>query len=437
MSPIPSNRPNIIVIMADELRDDIVRHTLGVRVPLPHLDRLREGGVTLANCFCQTPTCCPSRGSFSTGKYPHQLGLWNHLDALPPEERTMGHHFAARGYDAVAIGKTHNMCPGFRSITYDHTTAFAANHGYTVTDEDCVGVFDGPEEAFGDFIACRQFDEFLAARSGDQPFLAHVGIYSPHPPLYPPRRFAEQFDWREIVLPFVPESEAASKPKKQAVPRGRWEALSDASRKKVIATVLGMSVLVDECVGRIVESLKAHDCWKNTIVVFTSDHGDLMGAHGMLGKFFNHYEEALRVPMILRLPGDAHAGTLRSELTEMLDIYPTLCELAGVPLPDAAHTLPGRSLVPLLHGDTTDTRKFVFSQIEHAYMIRSEDWKLVVHTEDISELYHLATDPGEHQNLFGRPEWQAVERDLLLHLVQVLGTHRRQGFHCGKNGFFG
>ncbi len=430
--------PNIVIIMADEIRQDVVMHTYPVDVPLPNLDRLRREGVTLANCFCQTPTCCPSRGSFVTGKYPHQLGLWNHGCVLPPEERTLGHHFAAHGYDAVAIGKTHGMCPGFRSITYDlRATMGSTNHGYNVTDDDCVGVFEGPEDAFCDFVACRQFDEYLDGRRVDRPFLTHIGIYSPHPPLYPPRRFAESVDWRTINLPPVWEEEPRTKPEKQAVPRGRWEKLSDESRKKVIATALGMSMLVDDCVGRVVQSLESRGLLENTILVFTSDHGDLMGAHGILGKFLNHYEEALRVPMILRLPGGQHAGLRRDELTEMLDLYPTLCGLSAVPLPDQPHTPAGRSLVPLFDGDVATARDFAFSQIEHAYMVRTAEWKLVYHTADRSELYHLAADPGERVNLFGRPECREVERDLLLKMVQVLGACRREGFNRGKNGYFG
>lgn len=432
-----SNPPNIVIIMADELRDDIVRHRFSPDPALPNLDRLRTQSVTFTNSFCQTPTCCPSRGSFATGKYPHQLGLWNHGDRVPPEERTLGHHFSAHGYDAVAIGKTHNMCPGFRSIMYDYKRAFVGPHGYNVTDENCVGTFDGPEEEYGDFITCRQFEEYLAGRDPGQPFIAHVGIYAPHPPLYPPQRFTELHDWREIELPAVPEGEAVTKPRKQAIPRERWDALSDVGKKKVIATVLGMSTLVDECVGRIVAALQARGLWDNTILVFTADHGDLMGAHGMLGKFYNHYEEALRVPMILRLPGDHAAGSERSELIELLDIFPTLCELTGLPLPEGAHQLPGRSLRPLIEGDPTTARDFVFSQIEHAYMVRTKEWKLVYHTEDVHELYHLARDPGEHVNLFGRPEVAAIERELLMNIVQVLGTHRRQGFNRGKAGWFG
>lgn len=435
---MPGNaKPNIVIIMADELRDDVVRHLYPIRTPMPNLDRLRQDGVTFANCFCQTPTCCPSRGSFVTGKYPHQLGLWNHRCVLPAEERTLGHHLSAHGYDAVAFGKTHGMCPGFRSVTYDlRTTMASANHGYRVTDADCVGVYEGPEDAYCDFVACRQFDEYLGGHDG-RPFVSHIGIYAPHPPLYPPRRFAELHDWRAMGLPPAWPEEAGGKPRKQATPRGHWEALSDEGRRKVIAAVLGMSTLVDTCVGRVVESLRRHRQWDNTVLVFTSDHGDLMGAHGLLGKFYNHYEEALRVPMILRVPDDRQRGRQLDQLIEMIDVYPTLCELAGVPMPFPPHTPAGRSVVPLLAGEGAAARDCVFSQIEHAYMVRTTEWKLVVHTDDVSELYHLATDPGERENLYGRPETGAVERDLLRRIVQVLGTHRREGFNIGRNAYFG
>lgn len=431
-------KPNLVIIMADEIRQDVVMHNYARNVPLPHVDELRRDGVTFADCFCQTPTCCPSRGSLATGKYPHQLQLWNHGCRLPPEERTLGHHFSGLGYESVAFGKTHNMCPGFRSVTYDvKATMGSTNHGYNITDDNCVGVFAGPEEDFCDFVVCRQFDDFLGGRSAGQPFLAHIGIHAPHPPLYPPRRFAEMFDWRGIDLPPVWEEEARTKPAKQQAPRARWHALSDTGRRKVIATALGMSALVDECVGRIVKSLGDRGLLEDTLLVFTSDHGDLLGAHGMLGKFLNHYEESLRVPLILRLPGRAHAGAAPAGLTELVDVYPTLCDLAGVPWPEAPNTLAGRSLAPLIDGTGEHPREYVFSQIEHASMVRTDAWKLVHHTDDRCELYHLAADPGERQNLFGSPGTREIERDLLLKMMQTLGTHRREGFNPGSNGFFG
>ena len=120
---------NIVFIMADEIRNDVTLHENYPFVSMPNIDRLRREGVTFRNTFCQTPTCCPSRGSVFTGKYPQQLGLYNHGCLLPTEEKTMGHYFSERGYDAVAFGKTHHMNPGFRSYTYDmEATMGSTNH---------------------------------------------------------------------------------------------------------------------------------------------------------------------------------------------------------------------------------------------------------------------------------------------------------------------
>jgi len=227
--------PNVVIVMADELRNGVVLHQHRHPVAMPNLDRLRNSAVTLEKCFCQTPTCCRSRGSFATGKYPHQLQLWNHAYRFPPEEWTMGHYFSDHGYDAGAFGKIHGMCPGFRSVIYDVITATgSSNHGCTVSDEDCTNVFEKPEEESCDFIACRQIDKYLGDLASDRPFLTHIGIYSPHPPLYPPRRLAEMYDRREVELSPARENEPATKPEKQNIPRGRWNALSDDSRKTFV-----------------------------------------------------------------------------------------------------------------------------------------------------------------------------------------------------------
>ena len=167
--------------MADEIRNDV---TLGENYPFvttPNIDRLRNDGVTFRNTFCQTPTCCPSRGSALTGKYPQQLGLYNHSCLLPTDEKTMGHHFSEHGYDSVAFGKTHHMNPGFRSYTYDIAATMGSdNHGYNVDGNTAVGTFVKNSAEFCDFKACKQFGEYINHEwNAPQPFLAYVGIYSP------------------------------------------------------------------------------------------------------------------------------------------------------------------------------------------------------------------------------------------------------------------
>jgi choline-sulfatase len=211
---------NLIIIMADQLRQDIVHHTRYPFVQLPNLDRLRDDGVTLGECFSQYPICCPSRASFITGKYPHQLGMWNNHCRFPVEERDLGHHLSVHGYDAVAFGKTHAMAPGFRSVRYDtRATMGSGNHGFDLTPGREVGVFEGDEEDYCDFVAVRQFADYLDSECNGRPFAALLGIYAPHPPLFPPRRFAELYPPDAIELPAVPEGEADAKPAIQQVVR--------------------------------------------------------------------------------------------------------------------------------------------------------------------------------------------------------------------------
>lgn len=432
-----THHPNILIIMADEIRADVVLHAKYPFVRTPNLDRLRAHGTTFRQAFCQTPTCCPSRGSFTTGKYPQELGLYNHGCVLPPEEKTMGHWFAENGYDAVAFGKTHNMNPGFRSVTYEiGQTMGTSNHGYKVTDDTATGVFNGPKDDFCDFVACRQFDDYLTSQDRGKPFLAFVGIYSPHPPLYPPAEYASLYSPDSIELPPDDEAEWATKPQMQGVPRQRWHAVNEETRRRIVATALGMTTLVDDCVGRLLDTLEREGELDSTIIVFTSDHGDQMGEHGMLGKFFNFYEASLRVPLIMRGPGIA-AGKDRDQLVELTDVYPTLCDLTGIARPVAPNELSGRSLDTILQDPDTPHRDYVHCMIEKAHMVRTDHYKCAVYEEDRGELYDLQADPMATNNLYDNPAVRDTQLELTTEIVRHLTRHRRSVFNPGKNGFFG
>jgi len=430
---------NLLIIMADELRHDIVLHERYPFVPLPALDRLRREGITAQNCFSQFPVSCPSRASFITGKYPHQISVWSNALRLPAVERDLGHHLSAHGYDAVAFGKTHNTNPGFRSIAYDLKTAIGFNnHGYDVDSERITGVYEGPEEEYCDFVACRQFDEYVRGRGPrDKPFAAFIGIYAPHPPLYPPKRFAAMFDPEAIDLPEVPPSEGDDRPAIQADTRRKWLQHPPAAQRRIVAHYLGMCALVDACVDRLLQTLAATGQLEETIVVFTADHGEQLGDHNMVGKFYNNYEGALRAPLILRLPHQAHAGGEMPQLIEMLDVYPTVCELLDVPFPTAPHALAGRSFTPAFGDPAHPHRQYVHSMIETAQMVRTDRWKLVFHPDDRCELYDLASDPGETRNCYADPACEAVRRELQDEILRHLIRHRRGYFNRGKNEYFG
>jgi arylsulfatase A-like enzyme len=223
-----------------------------------------------------------------------------------------------------------------------------------------------------------------------------------------------------------------------------------------------MCTLVDDCVRKIIDSLERRGILEDTIVVFTSDHGDQMGEHGMLGKFYNTYEGSLKVPFVLRIPGTGVPGAAGNvtvgetagettdekpggglvgrafdQLVEMVDMYPTLCDLAGVPYPEPPWEPAGMSLVPLVDGRTNEHKSYVFSMIEHAHMVRTRRWKLVQFDNDRSELYDLENDPQERHNLYGLPEHRDVQLELATAIIKHLTTYRPANHHPGKNTFFG
>ena len=250
--------PNLVFIMSDEARKDVVFHEKYPFVRTPNIDALRGEAVSFHHCFANYPVCVPSRASVITGRYPHQIGVLRNSHRLPAGERDLGHHLSAHGFDCVSFGKTHNTNHGFRSVTYDKAATMGfENHGYLEDPDLITGVFEGAADEYCDFVACRQFDGYLRGRAGGGPFAAFVGIYAPHPPLYPPREYAGLYSAADIALPPQPtEQDSAARPSIQAVPRRSWNAYPDATRRQVIASYLTLITLFDACVGRILATLR-------------------------------------------------------------------------------------------------------------------------------------------------------------------------------------
>ena len=430
--------PNLVFIMSDEARKDVLFHDKYPFVRTPHIDALRAEAVSFHHCFANYPVCVPSRASVITGRYPHQIGVLHNSHRLPPGERDLGHHLSAHGYDCVAFGKTHNTNHGFRSVTYDKDASMGfENHGYLEDAGVITGVFEGAAEDYCDFVACRQFEDYLHTRAGGGPFAAFVGIYAPHPPLYPPREYAGLYAADAIVLPPRPsERDNAARPSIQAVPRRRWDAYPDATRREVIATYLALITLLDDCVGRLLASLRASGALDDTLVVLVSDHGDQLGEHGMAGKMGNLYEASIRVPLVIRLPGAAHAGAERTQMAEMVDLLPTICDLLGVACPGGMQAPAGRSLAPVIADPRAEHRRVVHAMLLEGQMARSRDLKLNFYADDTCELYDLAADPGETVNRYDDPAYRDRRQALLEEIVRFLIRHPRAPDR-GGNPYFG
>jgi arylsulfatase A-like enzyme len=424
---------NVVMILADELRKEVATHERYPFVKTPNLDRIRKEGITFHNCFSQYPVCGPSRASLMTGKYPHQLALLHNKCLIPPEERTIGHHMKDLGCDAVAMGKTHGQNPGFD--LYPEPEALASlgtlNMGYRASSEQITGTFRGGKENHYDYVVTRQFEKFLRQRDQNRGFFAFIGFHAPHPPLYPPEELKDLYKPEAIELPEADEREFDSKPVMQReASEWRWLIHPESVRRQMVACYLALVTLIDECVGRVTASLEKAGLLEETILLVTSDHGDLLGDHNMLGKFDCFYEGSLRVPLFMRLPGAEHAGGEVDQLIEMVDIYPTLCELAGAPCPQ---DIEGRSFTETFGNEDYEHRELIHSMNDKGQMVRTKEWKLACYPEDRGELYHLAEDPEERVNLYEAEGLLAVrerlEREILNHLITFRRTPRLEGFN--------
>lgn len=456
---------NIVMIVVDQLRADIAYHEHFPEVRTPHIDQLRAEGVTFHRAFCQYPVCGPSRASITTGRYPQQHGVLNNRCLLPPDERTLGQHFADLGYEVVAFGKTHGQNPGFRRVPeptpfektlgselwgfYHGQSMLSASGGTVDAPDPDMGVYPGELREHYDHVLNQQVDRYLRGRASQRPFLLWVGYHTPHPPFYPPAHLADLYPPEQIALPAVPPSEQ-DKPAIQRAPGKEWSKTPDDIRRQMISAYLALVTHVDECIGELLALLREQNVLDDTVVVLLSDHGEQLGEHDIIGKFNSFYEGCLRVPLIFRLPGRRCAGQERAHLAELTDVYPTLCALAGVPPPS---TVSGQSLAPVLDDPAQPHRAHVncmlVEKAAHSVaavgeagfvrgqMVRTERWKLAVYSDQSGELYDLQEDPGELNNLFAAPEYAELRSQLFALLAGHLLTCTRAPALWGLNHFPG
>ncbi len=438
-------KKNIVIVMVDELRKDVAYHEKYPFVKTPHLDRLRKEGVTLENAFVNFPTCIPSRASMITGLYPHQMGIFNHDYCIPSSVKTLPERLSENGYDAVAFGKTHGQDKGYR--VYPENEGIAGygtcNMGYAPDGGGpIIGTFQGPIENQHDMAACLQFESYLQTRKKDQPFIAHVGIMAPHPPIFPPKEFDGTYASSEMELPIISDDERSAQPAAyRFVADKRWLFHDEAARRQIMSKYMDLVTYADHCLGTVLQALEKQGVLEETIVVFTADHGEMLGEHEMIGKWFSLYDDVLRVPFVIRLPGCTHAGLNLRQTIEMVDLLPTLLDLTEIPLPSSqSEELSGRSIAGLLIDSTRNHRDHICAMTENAYTVRTERYKLIVFADrecrnysrslfsnanNETILYDIKEDPEERRNVYSDPAYAGAKAELAVLLIQHLIQHHQ------------
>ena len=385
--------PNVLFISIDDLRDDLGRY--GASVPVtPELDALAAEGVRFSNAFAQASMCTPSRTSVLTGLRPDSNGvadLFTHFRDVVPDVVTLPQAFKENGYRTLSVGKVYHK-PDPVSWTDE---AWLPERGlkYALEENRAPGrevrgpVFerlDVPDTAYRDGLVAERAVEVLA-ELGDEPFFLAVGFYKPHLPFAAPEAYWSPYSADELI-----PAESDSYPE-GAPPFGRHDAhelrahrgvpeagpLGDELTRQLIHGYLACASYVDAQIGKVLDALDEHGHADDTIVVVWSDHGYYLGEHGLWCKM-GVFDDVLRSPLVMRVPGVARAGTEVPGIVELVDIYPTLCELAGIPAP--AH-VEGTSFAPLLATPEAKWKRAAFSQQINetaglmGYSVRTERWR--------------------------------------------------------------
>ena len=443
-------QPNILWICTDQQRYDTIGALNNRQLRTPNIDRLVASGVSFERAYCQSPICTPSRASFLTGMYPSSVhGCGNGNAAWAEAAPLVTALLADAGYDCALAGKLHlagargrieprPQHDGYRLFHWSHGPHdyWRAGHdyadwlrdqGYTLAEMLKQPQNTPPELHQTTWCADRAID-FIEADHDGKPWLMSVNIFDPHAPFDPPQPYLDRFDIEAMPGPKFRESDLAAQAKLSGLDfQTEARRPEDFGAKRIQAAYYAMIELIDDNVGRLLDALESSGQREDTVVIFTSDHGEMLGDHGLLLKGCRFYEGLVRVPLIISWPRQLLANRRRQALVELIDIAPTLLDLAGVTIPER---MQGRSLRTLLTDAGAIDQHRALARCEYysalnpdsqerytgsyATMIRADRHKLIVyHGLGIGELFDLREDPDEFTNLWDDPAMMSIKLGLM------------------------
>lgn len=459
--------PNLLLLCTDQQRFDALGAAGNPHVQTPNLDRLAGQGARFTNCYVQAPVCGPSRASLMTGQYLRRHGQWANGVDLAPDRQLFTKTLAEDGYDCGLVGKLHlgaagggrvepRVDDGFRVFRWAHDPYLSStgNHYHRWLQDRFPGLLEQtlesgdhafdtlPTEAhYSHWVAEETIDFLTGGRDQDRPFCFIANFFDPHHGFGAPPEYESIYDPDLLPAPVTTPDELSTKPAIYSEASARSYAgrsrgygeCSAAELRQIKASYYAMVTLVDAEVGRILQVLDEQGLADDTLVIFTSDHGELLGDHQMLLKGPMMFDCSVKVPLLVRWPARVAGGQMVEDLVEWIDLAPTLLAAAGAELA----TVQGRSLLPRITqtGAWTD-RDWVLSEYRnsgapydppvHTTMFRRGGHKVVVHHGEPAttrprdgELYDLVEDPDELINLWHRPEALPLRLDLLERLLDA------------------
>jgi choline-sulfatase len=416
------SRPNVLLIVSDEHNHAVSGFSGDKLVQTPNLDAIADRGIRFDNAFCQSPVCTPSRMSFLTGKNIRNCGVWNNHWVLRPEHRSMADSFSDSGYATCLVGKMH-FGGGLQYHGFQQRPYGDLKHGLG-HQPDPIDMFPnsggvlhaGPSEIPESLqqevvvsVESAAWIENHIAEKPEQPWFVCASYNKPHAPLVCPPRYFNRY-LGKVPSVWIDDRDVGAKHPFVVTHRRKLglDKITPEQNDRARAAYWGAVNFLDDCIGMMLDRLDSAGVLDNTLVVYLSDHGDMIGNHGLWWKAI-FYDESIRVPFIMAGPG-IEAGRVEKGLAALTDLYPTLCSLAGVQGPES---IDGVDLTPLLK-DGTPCRDHIISEyygmgvVTHAEgkapsgnnmrMIRTEKHKYVNTPDQGDFLFDLESDPEEFEN---------------------------------------
>ena len=449
-------KPNVLFIISDDLTATAVSAYENKVCQTPNIDKLASEGVRFTRAYTQFPVCGPSRASLMFGYYPNATETFGYVSGrenVGPDKKSWSQLFKENGYYTARVSKIYHMgVPGdiekgsngkddeaswterFNSQgpewKADGEAELVQNNPYGTKPRKGGNVMtivkaDGDDLVHSDGKTAEKAVE-LIRKHKNEPFFLGVGLVRPHVPFVAPKSYFEPYPYQQIVLPPQVENDWDDIPAPGINYVNSVNArMTEEQEKKAVAGYYASVAYMDAQVGKILQALEDEGLEDNTIVIFTSDHGFHLGEHRFWMKVSLH-EESVRVPMIIKVPGKKPAVT--NSLVELLDLYPTIAELAG--LKYSKH-LQGKSLVKMLDDPELTVRDAAFS-VSHrngvfSYLLRTDKWAYIQYDEDGgsgSELFDMEYDPKQYNNLANNPRYENLVNEFKEKLKQKLAEVR-------------
>jgi len=449
-------RPNIIVFMTDQ--QNAVSMDPNGPIKTPNMDKFLKRSLRLTKNYCPSPHCCPSRASFFSGLMPTQHGVWNNVEVSNSLSKDLYDDIILfpevlkeHGYNNYFSGKWHvsayqgPLDKGFDEVLFEHTTNYgriekedkSSNKDWerAYYGKENIDDFDEKKE-FGKIIrpgyphyyqfgvnenpfkdtdtvnyACDKISDY----NKDEPFFMYIGTTGPHDPYCPPQEFIDMYDINDIKLPESFNDDMLDKPALYRRTRDQFKTLTEGEHKESILRYYAFCTYEDYLFGKVLDTVDKKGIIDDTVIIYLTDHGDYLGAHGLWAKGLPCFKEAYEICGVIG-GYDIKKGSECDELAMLTDFFPTILDLANIDIPDG---LAGHSIKNLLYGQKLEnprTEIYTQSNGNEIYGIQravwNRKWKYVYNSFDYDELYDIENDPNEMKNLFGKEEYECVVKQM-------------------------